>query len=142
MLPDIWGEDMWNCFHRIAYDYPDNPTLENREHYRNFYEGLQYVLPCSGCRTNFSIHLEELPLTDEVLANRNNLLQWTIKIHNLVNSSLGKPVLTDAEAMDKINGLVNPIDPNKKMNWLYFIIIIIVAIILICLIFYYINSRY
>lgn len=135
MLPDIWGRDMWNSIHRIAYNYPDNPTNEDRENYRNYYHDLQYVLPCNKCRMNYQQHLIEIPLTDQVLSSKMNLIDWTIKIHNLVNQSLGKTILTNEEAMKKINELVQP---KKTNNWIiYLAIIILIVIILIIIIIYY-----
>ncbi len=133
MLPDIWGKDMWNSMERIAYDYPENPTEDDKNNYRDFFLILQYVLPCGGCRTNYQKHLIDLPLTDKVMSSRINLLDWIINMHNTVNISLGKPILDHDEAMEKINNLAKP---QKKSNWFYILLLIVVIIIIIFLIYY------
>lgn len=137
MLPDIWGRDMWNSIHRIAYDYPDNPTEEDKEHYRQYYLSLQYVLPCAKCRLNYRKHLAEVPLTDEVLANRHNLLEWTINIHNRVNQSLGKPILSYKEAMEKIVDLCQP----HKSNRMLYLLLVVLAVIMLVLIYYFWRKK-
>jgi hypothetical protein len=58
---------------------------------KQFVKSLKYLLPCEICRINFKEHLKKLPLTDEILSSKINLVKWMIKIHNLTNETLDKP---------------------------------------------------
>jgi hypothetical protein len=42
----IWGPPMWHFLHTMSFNYPVNPTQEDKEHYRDFVLSLQHVLPC------------------------------------------------------------------------------------------------
>lgn len=134
MSPEIWGTNGWNFIHTVAMAYPVNPSKKDIENYYNFYTNLEHVLPCSMCRKNLSKHLVEFPLTDYDLSSRYNLVRWTINLHNIVNQSIGKKVLTYSEAMEHINSITT-----KKSNNIWYIIPIVVIIIMIVLLFLYKN---
>ena len=97
-----WGPTTWKFIHIVATAYPNNPTEEQKQYYKNFFHSIPYIIPCHKCSANFKKNLVELPLTEEIFQSRDYLLDWTIDMHNLVNKELGKPVLTYMEAMDKI----------------------------------------
>ena len=46
MVTKIWGPVAWTLLHTISFNYPVNPTLEQKHQYRNFILSLQDVLPC------------------------------------------------------------------------------------------------
>jgi hypothetical protein len=139
MLPDIWGRYAWNFLHLVTLGYPEYPTAEDKENYYNYLHYLQYVLPCAKCRNNLSVHLKNYPLTDEILSTRSSFVKWGIDMHNIVNYSIGKPVLSYEEAMNDINGLAHP---HKKsyFNAIYWILFVIVLIIL-CLLVYRLKKN-
>lgn len=134
MLPDIWGRCAWKFLHLVTIGYPDHPTEMDKIHFYQFFENLQYVLPCEKCRKNLAQHLQKYPLTNEVLSSRKNLIKWGIDLHNVVNYYLGKPMLSYNEALNELSKLVNP---PKNNNYLFYIILIIVIIIVIYLLFHY-----
>jgi len=141
MLPDIWGPYAWKIIHLITINYPENPTEQDKETYYQFFNQLQYVLPCSKCRYNYSKHLVKYPLTNEILSNRTNLVKWGIDMHNIVNYYTGKRMLTYAEAMNEITKLTN-VHKKKWTDFIYFILVIVVLIILLYLIYYcYFRKR-
>jgi hypothetical protein len=101
--PDVWGPHGWKFIHMIALAYSSNPSEEQRNHYKEFFTVLQYILPCSLCANNYKRHItEELPLTDEVLKDRDSLSKWVIDIHNLVNKETGKKIIPYEEALEMI----------------------------------------
>lgn len=89
-LPDTWGSQSWTFLHAVAAGYPLEPTDEDRERYRNFFENLQYILPCNDCRNHFARILSKRPVTDAVLINRVTLSRWTMEVHNVVSQDLNK----------------------------------------------------
>ena len=52
MLTKIWGPSLWHFLHVMSFNYPVNPSKEDKENYRNFLCNLRHVLPCGKCRKN------------------------------------------------------------------------------------------
>lgn len=139
MLPNIWGSNAWKFIHSVTLDYPVNPTAEDKENYANFFKQLQYVLPCAKCRYNLSQHLKKYPLTQESLANRNNLVKWAIDLHNIVNYYTGKPMLTYQEAINEIRKYTTL--KRTSMKEILNFILIIMAVIIICSLLYLLFKK-
>ena len=103
MNPETWGPHCWFLIHSVALNYPKNPTDDDMKHYQEFYNGLQYVLPCSTCSQNYKKHLKELPITNEVLSSRKTLFYWTVDIHNKVNKMKGKSKYSPDRVLEKLS---------------------------------------
>lgn len=101
MDPKIWGPEFWFVIHTTSLGYPESPKLEDKKHYKEFYESLKNILPCEECRNNYSNHLREDPLTSKVLKSRKNLFLWTVKIHNKVNKANGKKIYDPSYVLKK-----------------------------------------
>jgi hypothetical protein len=86
-----WGGDFWRVAHSVTFQHPDNPTEEDKRIVRAFFHVFSDVVPCSSCGEHFKQHMIDYPLTDEVLANKENLSRWLHEIHNIVNHGIGKP---------------------------------------------------
>jgi hypothetical protein len=54
MLTTVWGPAMWHYLHTMSFNYPVEPTQENKKHYRDFVLNLRNVLPCKYCRINLA----------------------------------------------------------------------------------------
>ena len=52
MLTTVWGPGIWHFLHTMSFNYPNEPTKENKKHYRDFILNLEYTLPCKYCRIN------------------------------------------------------------------------------------------
>lgn len=98
MKPTVWGPHIWRSIHYIALAYPRQPTPEDKANYAAFFHSLGHVLPCSTCSSHFLSLLMQLPLDEAALRDTDALFEWTVKVHNRVNLSLGKPAITAAEA--------------------------------------------
>ena len=83
--------------HFVSLGYPDNPTDQDKQNYKNFYYSLQHILPCEKCAQNYKHNLAKYPI-DNHLANRDTLVKWVIDVHNEVNEELNKPTLKYEEA--------------------------------------------
>jgi hypothetical protein len=88
----IWGSSMWIFLHTMSFNYPVEPTKEDKKHYMEFLKSLQYILPCRTCRENYTknIKAKDTKLTVSVLKNRETLSRWLNKLHNTINNQLGK----------------------------------------------------
>ena len=95
--PNIWGPHAWKFMHYVSLNYPENPTIDNKNRYKNFYYSLQDILPCEKCRNNYKQNIIDHPI-DPHLENKNSLIKWVIDIHNKVNTELNKPILEHKEA--------------------------------------------
>jgi hypothetical protein len=90
MLTTIWGPSMWHFLHTMSFNYPVNPTKEDKKHYRDFILSLQYVLPCKYCRQNLKTNLRANPLNMSDMASRDTFSRYIYKLHEIVNKLLGK----------------------------------------------------
>jgi hypothetical protein len=94
--PKIWGKEGWHLIHFVALNYPEKPTEEDKKNYKTFYEMLQHTLPCEGCSYNWGLKMKEHP---PKLDNREELVHWTIDMHNFVNKGHGKKELEYEKAI-------------------------------------------
>ena len=90
MLTSVWGPGMWHYLHTMSFNYPVNPTKQQKEQYRSFVLSLQHVLPCGKCRTNLQKNFKKLPLTMKDMLNRETFSIYIYKLHELINTMLGK----------------------------------------------------
>ena len=90
MLTTVWGPAMWHYLHTMSFNYPVNPTQENKKHYRDFIYNLRNVLPCKYCRINLTNNLKKKPLLMCHMASRATFSRYVYELHELVNKMLGK----------------------------------------------------
>ena len=90
MLTTVWGPGMWHYLHTMSFNYPVNPSHEEKVHYRDFVQSLQYVLPCKYCRMNLKTNFKSLPLTMEDMKDRESFSRYIYELHELVNRMLKK----------------------------------------------------
>ena len=90
MLVSVWGPSVWHSIHTISFNYPINPTMEDKIQYRNFILSLQNVLPCKYCRMNLKTNFKQLPLTMGVMKNRETFSRYIYDLHELINKMLHK----------------------------------------------------
>ena len=90
ILTTIWGPAMWHFLHSMSFNYPNNPTQNQKKYYKNFIYSLKHILPCGSCRKNFKKNLKTLPLKQKNLKNRYTFSLWVYKLHELINKMLEK----------------------------------------------------
>lgn len=90
MLTSVWGPSLWHYLHTMSFNYPVNPTSADKKHYRGFINSLRYVLPCKYCRDNLKKNMIIMPLTNDVLKDRNSFSRYIYNLHEMVNKLLGK----------------------------------------------------
>lgn len=90
MLTAVWGPSMWHYLHTMSFNYPVNPTEQDKKHYKDFILNLQNVLPCRHCRENLKNNFKIHPLENCHLKDRNSFSRYIYKLHEIINKMLGK----------------------------------------------------
>jgi len=90
MLTTVWGPAQWHFLHTMSFNYPVNPTPEDKRNYRNYVLSLQNVLPCKYCRMNLKTNLKQMPLRMSDMKNRETFSRYIYNLHELVNKMLKK----------------------------------------------------
>jgi len=90
MLTTVWGPGMWHSLHTISFNYPANPTCDDKRRYQSFILSLQYVLPCGKCRKNLVKNFKRLPLKWSDMESRDTFSLYIYKLHELINKMLNK----------------------------------------------------
>jgi hypothetical protein len=92
---NCWGATAWHFLHSVAMGYPE--TLSNspddlliKQNYKQFFESLEFILPCEWCKIHFKQNIQTLPI-DGYLDSRYNLSLWLYDFHNLVNDATNVP---------------------------------------------------
>jgi hypothetical protein len=139
MKSDIWGPPAWFFLHSVTLQYPINPTAQDKTNMMTFLTSLGNVLPCEKCQMHYKKNLQELPLNNTVLGSRNNLVNWMIDIHNLVNKSNGKRELSHEEAIKLVQDKYHE---DKSSNLIIYIFIMLFIIgLLVVLVWVIINKN-
>ena len=90
MLTAVWGPSVWHFLHTMSFNYPIEPTTEQKQHYRDFVLNLRHVLPCKYCRINLVTNFKQLPLTMTQMKSRETFSRYIYDLHELVNKMLHK----------------------------------------------------
>lgn len=90
MLTTVWGPSIWHFLHTMSFNYPVNPTEDDKKHYSEFIRSLQYVLPCRHCRENLTNNFKAYPLEKCHMANRGTFSRYIYGLHETVNKMLQK----------------------------------------------------
>ena len=90
MLTSVWGPSLWHYLHTLSFNYPWNPTKEQKQAYKNQILLLVDTLPCKYCRINLKNNFKQLPLKACHLKNRDTFSRYVYELHETVNKMLGK----------------------------------------------------
>lgn len=102
--PNVWGPFFWHTIHIVALGYPSSPSYIDKKSAKDFYESLQFLIPCPICREHYRSHLQELPITPSI-DTKKDLLKWTIDLHNRINKFLNKPEWTEYQVIQYYKNL-------------------------------------
>ncbi len=90
MLTTVWGPSMWHFMHTMSFNYPVEPTEEQKKQYMDFILNLRNVLPCKYCRMNLTNNLATRPLKMCHMESRDTFSRFVYDLHETVNKLLGK----------------------------------------------------
>lgn len=90
MLTTVWGPSMWHFLHTMSFNYPVEPTPDQKRQYMDFILNLRNVLPCKYCRMNLTNNLATRPLKMCHMESRDTFSRFIYELHETVNKLLGK----------------------------------------------------
>jgi len=125
--PEVWGPSAWKFLHTITFNYPNCPSKNDKDRFKNLFNLLEFVLPCDKCKDNFVDHIKKRPLTDKILCSKRDFIKWLIDVHNDVNKMNGKPSISYNDAIYDI------LYKNDNQNLLICILIAIIIFLLMIL---------
>ena len=99
MYLNEWGPIAWELFHYITYTY--KPEL--KEYYTIFFSTLYSIIPCPDSSNDIKgILTSHLNFPSHHTMNKNDIIEWYLKINNMVNTKLKAPdTFTRADANTK-----------------------------------------
>jgi len=93
MGPAVWGPIFWKTMHIVTIGYPSFPTEDEQKAAIDFFESLQFMIPCPICKEHYKMNLQKFPIKDAV-TDKQRLIRWLFNMHNTINAQLGKSEIT------------------------------------------------
>ena len=91
----IWGPAVWHFLRIISFNYPVNPSPDQKEQYMQFVLGLGNVLPCAACRFNFKKNLSDCNFGPHIMESRHTFSRFIYalekQIHGMVTAKPNLP---------------------------------------------------
>lgn len=133
-----WGPVGWYFFHILSFTYPNNTnhideikdkdndikTQNNiKKFYLDFFKIIKNVLPCLTCQFHYKKILKINSITEEKIKNRDDLIEWVLTTHNLVNMIIGKKKYS-LERLNQLYITNNQLNINHKLlfRFLYYLV--------------------
>ena len=115
MLTYVWGPSLWHFLHTMSFNYPVNPSENDKSNYMNFVHSLKFILPCKYCRDNLNRNLKETGFSKKCMKNRESFSNYIFNLHNHINEMLGKKnVLTYDEVRERYENFRSRCAKEKK----------------------------
>ena len=94
----LWGSCLWHVLRTISFNYPPNPSPEQKYQYKKFILYLGHVLPCVACRENYYGNLKSCGFeTVDVFHNRDTFSRFIYNLETTVNKMVsGYPTLRES----------------------------------------------
>jgi hypothetical protein len=103
--PCMWGPALWHFLHVISFNYPNDPTEQEKNSMYQFMMSLGQVLPCPECRDHYAQNTSGLR---DALGSKSDFSLYMYNFHNMVNVQTGKKItLTYTDVYNKYNKLVS-----------------------------------
>jgi hypothetical protein len=100
MQSAIFGPAFWMTIHITSFNYPPQPTEEDKANYENWLRSIGKVLPCRYCRENFEKNMESAGFSSKSLESRDEFSKFCYRLHCEVNKMLGKTSPSFKEVRD------------------------------------------
>lgn len=84
------GRQTWELMNMYAFSFPIQPSAEQIQGAKQFFESIGYLFPCENCQFHYrQMFYSSFPFHT---CTRETLSRWVVDIHNQVNKRLGKPI--------------------------------------------------
>lgn len=106
----LWGSHVWYYMHFVAIAYI--PSESDKIRMKNFFYNLSDNIPCPTCQEHFKTYLAGISddLWNEILQDSDSVFKFTVDMHNMVNTALGKPIINLDDARNMYNNLIEYIN--------------------------------
>lgn len=94
-----WSAVVWNFIHTSAL-YLDQLSVDKKPLLAECLLALDDVIPCASCKNTIN-QFQDMVNIQDYMTNSQTLFQWTVDLHNYVNTKLGKPTAT-ADAVQSL----------------------------------------
>jgi len=103
-MTKYWGPLGWMTLHSISLNYPDTPSVEDKQILIRFMDNFTESITCQYCQSHFKTIFQTykglFPLWN---SSKYDLFVFIARAHNTVNKRLDKPLIrTVAECLEKI----------------------------------------
>ena len=99
--PYIWGGSAWKFLHIVALSFPNNPTQQQKNDYKQFFLSLDKILPCSKCSEHFQENKTKHNI-NKYLSDPHSLFSWTVKMRNELQKSINKPLIDELKLRNSL----------------------------------------
>jgi len=89
METTVWGPQAWGLLHTICFNYPKNPSFNNKQNLKKYIKSFIENIPCPNCKKSFKEIYNRIPV-DAFLNNNYGTFLWSYLVHDLVNQKLNK----------------------------------------------------
>ena len=90
------GNAVWFIIHLTAL-YAPQPLDQSFESFKQMLNALRFILPCSKCRSHLTQNLQYIDF-DHCAKSNEDLFKCSWKLHNIVNKSENKPLMSLQDA--------------------------------------------
>ena len=116
---ESWANPIWAIIHFCTLYAPYKIDKNFNTCYKAFLSCLRYCLPCPKCRKHLEDNLSALDIDNYMLTNE-SLFDYSVKLHNMVNKQLGKPIISIEDAKKIYDPYRQPsIQQNAKFSYRY-----------------------
>ena len=98
--------------HTLSFNYPVNPTSNQKNATFSFFNNLKEIIPCDICKNHYK-HFFNTNNIKNSLNNRNDLIEWVFKCHNNVNLKNNKPTWSKEKLINYYHNMYE-IDSTKN----------------------------
>ena len=91
---------LWAVLHQYAKNYPDQPSSQDKEDAKHFFEYFDKAIPCPNpCRSHYKQWIKDYPI-ESFLDTKSHLQSYIVDLHNDVNQRTNKPIFTLEKALE------------------------------------------
>eukprot|EP00122_Pirum_gemmata_P004989 Pgem_evm2s4547 len=81
--PSSWGPEVWRHIHELAFNSPENPTINQKLQMYNFIVKIPLRIPCQQCAEHLIENLKTLKFNISHVQNRLAFSKFVYDLHQL-----------------------------------------------------------